>query len=94
MNRLRIREFTNFEGLHTIEKGTGWLRAIRIAVYQRAGFSRGMPLLATGHAGMAANAGIEIDDQSELCHFVSPRTNDCHLPRAGSIPGTLCCGVN
>ena len=89
MHRLRVREFTHFEGLHAIEKSSGGVGAVRVAVHHRTGLARGIPLLAAGHAGVTADTGVEIYDQGQLRHFASPRTKACHLPRAGSMPGTL-----
>jgi hypothetical protein len=63
MHGLRMRIFTDFKGLDTIEKGTGRLRTVGVFVDQGAGFTRSIPFLTTGDTGMATDAGIEVYNQ-------------------------------
>ena len=88
MHGLCVRKSPDFEGLHAVEKGSGRFRRVGISIHHRAGNARRIPFLATGNAGMAADTGVEVNNQGKLRHLPSPLTNACHLPRAGSIPDT------
>ena len=68
MQRLAVRVLTDLEGLHAVEEGAGRIQPVGILVAQRPGRTGGVPFLATGHAGVAADADVQIDDQGELGH--------------------------
>jgi hypothetical protein len=88
MQGLGMWKLAYFEGLNAVEKSSGGFRGVGISIHHGAGLTRGIPFLAAGDTGMAADAGVEIYDECELCHFPNPLTKACHLPRAGSMPGT------
>ena len=69
---LGVRVLTHFKGLHPVEEGAVGVRRVGVEVGQGAGGAGGVPLLAAGHAGVAADAHIEVDDQGELGHLLSP----------------------
>ena len=52
---------TGFISLYTVEEGPRWIGIIGVLIDQRTGSTGGIPLLAGSHAGMTANADIEID---------------------------------
>jgi hypothetical protein len=54
---------TGFIGLHAIKESTRRICIIRILIHQRPGRTGGIPLLARRHAGMAADANVEVDDE-------------------------------
>ena len=54
------------EGVDAIEPHAVGARAIGIEIGQRRHLAAGVPFLAARHAGMAADAGVEIDDEAEL----------------------------
>ncbi|MNG03723.1 hypothetical protein D3C84_868140 [compost metagenome] len=68
MHRLGVGELADLEGLHPIEEGAVGIGIVGVEIDQRTGRARGVPLLAAGHAGMAADADVEVDDQGELRH--------------------------
>jgi len=63
MYRLRVRKLADLEGLHAVEEGAGRVAVVGIVVGHETRFARCVPFLATGHAGMAADADVEVDDQ-------------------------------
>ena len=63
MHGLSIRKLADFESLHAVEKGSGRVAVIGIVIRHEAGFTRSVPFLATGHAGMATHANVEINHQ-------------------------------
>ena len=56
----------DFERVHAIEPHARRLGLIGSELGQRPGFAEGVPLLAAHHAGVAPDAGVEIDDEPEL----------------------------
>src|SRR5690606_11692353 len=52
--------------VHAVEPHALRLLAVRTFVGQRPGDAAGVPFLAAGRAGMAADAGVEVDHQPEL----------------------------
>ena len=63
---LRIRVAIGLEGLDPVEEGAGGPLAVSIQVLSAGRPRPGVPLLARGDAGMAADADIQVDDQSKL----------------------------
>src|SRR5688572_16626827 len=55
-----------FERVDAVEPDAVGFAAIGIDVGQRRHMATGVPLLAGGHAGLAADAGVEVDDEAEL----------------------------
>jgi hypothetical protein len=58
MQRLTVGEVADFKGLYAIKERSGRIGAIGIFIAQRAGGTGGVPLLATGHAGMTTHTDI------------------------------------
>src|SRR5207342_2183365 len=58
--RLRRRR-GDFVTVHAVEPDAEWIVAVGILVGQRPGDAAGVPFLAGHRAGMAADAGIEVD---------------------------------
>ena len=65
MHRAAAAVALGLEAVDTVEEGAVRLRAIGIAVGQRAGVAAGVPGLAGGDAGVAADTGVEVDDQAQ-----------------------------
>ena len=69
-------------GVHAIQPDAVWMILISVEIRQRRGMARGVPLLAVHRAGVAANTGVQVDDEAEfLCarrwnigHGVAPDT--------------------
>ena len=59
-----FRGTVGLEGLDPVEEGAGGPLAVGVQVHQRAGRAGGVPFLAGGDAGMAADADIQVDDQA------------------------------
>ncbi len=66
MNRLALWTIPGFISVDTIEPGAMRVGAIRFKVTQGCAVTACVPLFAAGHAGLASDAGIEIDDEAEL----------------------------
>src|SRR5262245_376600 len=56
---------------------------MRVLVGQRRGIATGVPFLATGRAGVAADAGVEVDHQPELLVGFSRQRG--HATASGSV---------
>jgi len=63
MDSVRAREFTGLVGLDPVEKSTRGVGAIGVQIGQRTGAARCVPLLARGHASLAAHAHIQVNHQ-------------------------------
>ena len=63
--RLR-RGRRDFVRMHPVEPDADRRVAVRVLVDQRPGDAAGVPLLARDRAGMAADAGVQVDDEAEL----------------------------
>jgi len=61
MYGLRIWKLADLESLNAIEKSSGRVFIVRVSIDHRASVPGTVPFFTAGHAGMAANAGIEID---------------------------------
>jgi hypothetical protein len=66
VHRFGVRELAHLEGLHAVEEGSRRVGAVGVVVREETGLARRVPLLAARHAGMAADAHVEVDDQGEL----------------------------
>src|SRR5690606_444161 len=69
--RLRWRRvvaggFRQFVAVHAVEPHAGRILAVGLFVGERPGDAAGVPFLAAGRAGMAADAGVEVDHQPHL----------------------------
>ena len=56
----------HLEGMHAVEPSAGNIRAIGVLVGKGGAVAAGVPFLAVDHAGMATDAGVEVDDEAEL----------------------------
>ena len=66
------RAVAHLVGVHAVEPGAVRIAAVGVLVGQRRGIAAGVPLLAACRAGLAADAGVEIDHQPELLCGVFP----------------------
>jgi hypothetical protein len=53
------------EAMNAIEPGSARVRTIGVLVGQRSRMATGIPFLTIHHAGMTANACVEIDNEAE-----------------------------
>ena len=53
-------------GMHAVEEGAGGIGAIGILIAERRAIVFGVPALAGDHTGMAAHAGVQVNDQTHL----------------------------
>src|SRR6516162_4785070 len=60
------RAFTHLIAVYTIEPGAVRIPAVGVLIRERGGVAAGVPFLAGGRAGVAAHAGIEVDDEAQL----------------------------
>ena len=60
---LGVGVFTYLKGLHPVEKGAVGVGCVGVEVHQSTGGAGGVPLFATGHAGMAAHTHIEVNNK-------------------------------
>ena len=58
--------FLHFIAMDAVQPHAGGIGAIRIAVVKRRGIALRVPFLAGGGTGLAADAGVEVDDEAEL----------------------------
>ncbi len=56
----------DLERVDAVEPRAGDVGAVRVLVGQCRAVAAGVPFLAAHHAGMAADADVEVDDQPEL----------------------------
>jgi hypothetical protein len=68
MHCFGIGELTDFKCLYTIKKRTGGVFAIGSIIGHEPSHAGSIPFLATGNAGVTANADIQINDQGQLGH--------------------------
>src|SRR5439155_20895577 len=61
-----VLALADLERVHAVEPHAPGLRAVGIELRQRPRLAERVPLLAARHAGVAADAGVEIDDEPEL----------------------------
>jgi hypothetical protein len=61
----RSRAVVDLVAVDAVEPGARRVHAIGVDVGQRRGVAAGVPLLAAHHAGLAADAGVEVDDEAE-----------------------------
>ena len=66
MHGAAVRAGAGFVGVHAVQPDAIWMVLIRVEVAQRRGVAGGIPLLAVHRAGMAADAGVQVDDQAEF----------------------------
>jgi hypothetical protein len=66
MHGARAAAFARFIPMHSVEPDPERRRAIWITVGQGSGNAAGIPFLAGNSTSLAADAGIEIDNQSKL----------------------------
>ena len=64
--RLRLALLLHLIAVDAVEPGAGGIRAIGVHVVQGCGIALRVPLLAGGGAGLAADTGVEVDDETEL----------------------------
>lgn len=69
---LRVRKLSDFECLNAIEERPRGILIVRANVGQGPRATRGVPRLAARHAGLAANAHVQVDHKRHLCHYVTP----------------------
>jgi hypothetical protein len=85
---LGVGKLADLERLHAIEEGAGRILVVRIEIGERPRGAGRVPLLAARHAGMTADADIEIDHEGELGHDrrppLRPAKNACHRGRFGA----------
>lgn len=78
MHRLAAVPVCHFITMHPVKPCAMGIGSIRVLITERRGITTGVPFLATCRAGLAANAGVQVDDQSkflaaafgDLCHQV------------------------
>lgn len=68
MHGLRVWKLPDLESLNAIEESPGRIVVVWPLVHERSRLSRRVPFLAACHAGVTADANIEVNDQRELCH--------------------------
>src|SRR6266571_2186863 len=78
----------HFERVHAIEPHAPGFGLIGTELRQRPGFAERVPLLAAHHAGVAPDAGIEIDDEPELLGARLRSGEAGHRPPPGA-PGSM-----
>ena len=66
MHRLGVRKFADFKSLDAVEECAGRVLAVGILVAERPRLAGIVPFLAARHAGMAADAHVQVDDQRKL----------------------------
>lgn len=66
MHRAAFGAGARLVGVHAVEPHPVLLRFVGMEIGQRRGVARRVPLLAVHRAGMAADAGIEVDHEAEL----------------------------
>ena len=72
----------NLVGMDPVQEAANRVRAISVRIAQGRAVVLGVPTLTSRHAGMAAHASVEVDDQSE--RFLGMRRERCHdVPPAG-----------
>ena len=87
VNRLGVRELADLEGLHAVEEGAARIGAGGPLVAHRPGRAGGVPLLAAGHAGVAADADVQVDDERELLAALGLAPPSSPPPLPASSPG-------
>src|SRR5690606_17612958 len=65
-SRFPIPDSLHLIRMHAVEPDAAWLGAVRIGVGQWAEVAAVVPFLARDRAGVAADAGVEVDDEAEL----------------------------
>ena len=65
MHGAAVRALADLVAVDAVQPGAARSRAIRVLVGQRRRMAAGVPFLAGDHAGLAADAGVEIDHQAE-----------------------------
>ena len=80
MHGLRVRVFADLEGLHAVEERAGGILAVRLEVGERTRRARRVPFLARRHAGVAADADVEVDDEGELGHRSFAASGEVRVP--------------
>jgi hypothetical protein len=58
--------FRHLIAMHAVEPHARRVSAIGILVIEGRGIALRVPFLARGHASLAADAGVEVDDEAEL----------------------------
>ena len=56
----------HLEGVDAVQERPDRIRAVRVGVRQRLAIAARVPFLAGDHAGVAADAGVEVDDEAEF----------------------------
>ena len=69
MQRPAVGALAHLEGMHAIEPGAMRISPIRVLVRERRRIAAGVPFLAVDRAGVAADAGVEIDDSPRFTVF-------------------------
>src|SRR5262249_21179333 len=62
VDRVGERKFARFIGLHAVEEGAGRIGVVRALIRETACLAGRVPLLAARHAGVAADADVQVDD--------------------------------
>ena len=65
MHRAAVRAFADLVAVHAVQPSATGLRAVGVLVGERRRMAAGVPFLTSDHAGLAANAGVEVDHQAE-----------------------------
>ena len=81
MHGAALRAVADLVGMHAVEPGAVRIAAVGVLVGQRRGIAAGVPLLAACRAGLAADAGVEIDHQAELLAGAFPAALVMARPR-------------
>ena len=66
VHRAAVRAGAGFVGVHAVEPDAVRVVLIGAEIGQRRGMAGGVPLLAVYRAGVAADAGVEVDDEAEF----------------------------
>src|SRR5262249_36694651 len=77
-----------FEGVHAVEPGTVRIDTVGVLIGERRGIAAAVPLLAAGGAGVAADTGIEVDDEAQLFAGAGGEGGHRSPPRAPPHRGT------
>jgi hypothetical protein len=73
VHRAPLGAIAGLEGMHAVEPGPRGRGGVGVAVAERRRIAAGVPLLAVDHAGLAADAGVEINHQAETFFGTSCR---------------------
>ncbi len=87
MHGLARRAVAHLEAMHAIEPGAVRIGAVGVLIRQRRGIAAVVPFLAARRAGLAADAGVEIDHQPQLLRRRLGKRGHCPAPLTAAANG-------